>query len=581
MLAKVRAVSLQPYEEESGFKITYEGDLFQEILSYSWWFGIHEQQLTDFINRKQRGNSFEEKCRYVLEDIESLKYSCINQAAQHNKKLKDYQEKAVNHMLKNRGMIAAFEVGTGKTLTAVTVANCNINMAKYFGVDLYVIVMTPVSLQQNFIKEMRAYGINENVRNSSGRYIYEFYTPEKFSRDYKQGIVDCRQTLFIIDEAHNMRTDYRGVFSLFAVKKENQGRAENSILCSVDAWKVLLLTGTPVYNSTADIVNLVAMVDGFYPPTEENPLVTMYDKESFREQYGNRFLFQKNNKNDFPQRKDITLGILMNREFLDEYERVEESVMKESERKRHGKTDEEIERKTNAFYIAMRTGINEIDPCLKCYQAVNIMINAYEKKEKVLFFSEFLDSGVELIQQKLPRNITRLIINGKIHKNKRQQIVDNFNQDWFNGVLIITKAGGEGLDLRGVRHVIAYEKGWNVSGMEQFIGRAIRYRSHSHLSPEKQNVTVWHLIMLKNTDFYQRRISKDNPLYQKTGESIYLPEEIYKFSDEVQYSYNDEDLDLYVRYTDKSSADLYMYMIMLKKEKELQQLRDALEEIQI
>ena len=62
---------------------------------------------------------------------------------------------------------------------------------------------------------------------------------------------------------------------------------------------------------------------------------------------------------------------------------------------------------------------------------------------------------------------------------------------------LLHKAGGEGLDLKGTRYVILLEKSWNRPNEEQIIGRAVRYKSHTHLPKEEQKVDVYHLIITK------------------------------------------------------------------------------------
>jgi superfamily II DNA/RNA helicase len=86
------------------------------------------------------------------------------------------------------------------------------------------------------------------------------------------------------------------------------------------------------------------------------------------------------------------------------------------------------------------------------------------------------------------------LINGTVPKKKRQDIVNLFNDPDGPNVLIITKAGGEGLDLKGVRVVILFEKGLTISGMDQVIGRAIRYKSHDHDQfPKRDNLSFYEL----------------------------------------------------------------------------------------
>jgi hypothetical protein len=81
-------------------------------------------------------------------------------------------------------------------------------------------------------------------------------------------------------------------------------------------------------------------------------------------------------------------------------------------------------------------------------------------------------------------------------------------------VLLITGAGGEGLDLKGIRKVILLEKGWTVSSEEQVIGRAVRYRSHEHLPVDERYIDVYHLVMIKpiEDENYLERKTFDSPV---------------------------------------------------------------------
>jgi len=122
--------------------------------------------------------------------------------------LKEHQIRVVNHMRLHRGLIVSHAVGSGKTLTAVTVAQCFLDDNP----NGKIIVVTPVSLQGNFKKEMISYGISPEDHH------YEFHTLQGFASTYDSLLNDkidkkmnetiCDQnTLLIIDEAHNLRTN--------------------------------------------------------------------------------------------------------------------------------------------------------------------------------------------------------------------------------------------------------------------------------------------------------------------------------------------------------------------------------------
>jgi superfamily II DNA or RNA helicase len=58
-------------------------------------------------------------------------------------------------------------------------------------------------------------------------------------------------------------------------------------------------------------------------------------------------------------------------------------------------------------------------------------------------------------------------------------------------VILTTRAGSEGLDLKYVRQLHEMEPWMNPSGIEQIIGRGLRYGSHQELPYEKRNIQIF------------------------------------------------------------------------------------------
>ena len=90
-------------------------------------------------------------------------------------------------------------------------------------------------------------------------------------------------------------------------------------------------------------------------------------------------------------------------------------------------------------------------------------------------------------------------------------------------MLFISKAGGEGLDLKGVRHVIIMEPAWNQATEEQVIGRAIRYKSHEHLDAKDRVVNVYHLYHIRPSDSEKMKELKKWFAKMRKGEPDILP----------------------------------------------------------
>src|SRR5207253_8383698 len=123
------------------------------------------------------------------------------------------------------------------------------------------------------------------------------------------------------------------------------------------------------------------------------------------------------------------------------------------------------------------------------------------KGEKTVVYSAFKTYGVRKLQEMLKNDpdgpIPYVEVTGDMSIKARDEAVKKYNRDYENyerikkgkkplkdqgvKVIFITKAGGEGLDLKGTRKVILLEKSWNRPNELQIIGRADRYLSHSYL----------------------------------------------------------------------------------------------------
>ena len=86
--------------------------------------------------------------------------------------------------------------------------------------------------------------------------------------------------------------------------------------------------------------------------------------------------------------------------------------------------------------------------------------------------------------------------------------MSQYNGDELD-VLFISKAGGEGLDLKGTRQIILMESGWNENTEQQVIGRGVRFKSHSHLPADEQNVVIYRLYHIKKDEDVDRVLSPE------------------------------------------------------------------------
>lgn len=427
-----------------------------------------EKNLSDFI------------VEFTSKDNDDKDYPCISKS---KLTLKDYQKRIVKHMLKNRGIIAILGTGLGKSLTAVTSIQCVLSQNP----KMKIIIITPTSLVENMKKEFRAYGADPEDKRIT------FTTNTKFSNDYDNGKIKANNTFLIVDEAQNL-------------KRHNGKNAASVINCAKKAKKVLLLTATPVINRPNEIVNLVAMIDGEDAITPGNfDRHIMTDDEAFDNFFRCKISYLKSVRNeDYPESEEHMVEFEMDKKYYSAYRTIEQGQESALCTSLFG-----CGSNLQAFYNGIRRAANNIES--ENGPKINWIINKIQtenkrnKKNKTLIYSSFLDAGSRLVMKRLDKlKIPYVKVDGTMSKTKRKEAVESYNSGEVN-ILFISKAGGEGLDLKGTRHVIITEPAWADASLEQVKGRAIRYKSHEALPVKDRRVDIWNLFMVKPPDKMKAR----------------------------------------------------------------------------
>lgn len=164
---------------------------------------------------------------------------------------------------------------------------------------------------------------------------------------------------------------------------------------------------------------------------------------------------------------------------------------------------EEEFQKNKLQLLAELTKIHQIccDPSLiyenyseisaKRASCLELVKNAIDGKHRVLIFSQFT-SMLDIISKALTNeSIPFYTIIGSTPKEKRIELVNDFNEDDVPVFLIPLKASGTGLNLTGADVVIHFDPWWNSAAQNQATDRA-------HRIGQTKTVTVYKLI-IKNT----------------------------------------------------------------------------------
>lgn len=396
--------------------------------------------------------------------------NCISRSLMN---LRPHQQSVVKYLENHRGVVAAHDVGTGKTLLAAAASQCFLDRNP----KSQVFVVTPKSLQINFRETLEEkYGANPKDRR------YNFFTISKFAREFHEKEFP-KGSFLIVDEAHNLRTN---VFK----SKAKVNNAKVVIETSKKALKVLLLTATPFYNEFYDIVNLVSIVKGLDPLTVTKFENIKMNKDQFRNYVQGVFSIHRNEELElFPEVREHNVFVEMDPDYYKNYLDIEltENMFYDVEN-------------PWAFLVGMREASNGLMP----YQKTNAVMNIIYKGQKTVVYSAFITFGIDIIKEILDReDIPYVEITGKMTMKQRNQAVQEFNSEDGADVLFITKAGGEGIDLVGTRNIIHLESGWNREGEHQINGRGARRGSHMHLPEEERYLDIYYIMLTKPSGWYE------------------------------------------------------------------------------
>jgi len=398
--------------------------------------------------------------------------------------LKEYQTRVCKAIRNQRGLVVVHSVGSGKTLTAVTASQCFLQ--DHPGAKVF--VLTPLTLIDNFKKAMVGYGL----RNNDDRYI--IISHETFLYRYKEAVQTrapvtrdgftittdpFKGNMVIIDEAHEFRTQP-------LIKKDKAGHAYNTdarwmIRAARGAERVLCLTATPFFNSEKDLWNLVSMVKA---KDFQNANKTHWK--------GLFSFYERDHKDpNFPRVNMYDQKIQMSQKFYKVYEEIFEATRDKFPPQMNISSSEKFLLKMRqAVGGYMKKGENP-----KSEWIINKVIDVLEKKGRAFIYASFVDTGIGRVEEQLKKfDIKFNAIHGSVPPRERTRIINEYNSGQ-TPILLITSAGGVGIDLKETSDIILFDNVWNPANEAQIIGRGVRFGSHSHLPAEKRLVNVHRLIL--------------------------------------------------------------------------------------
>lgn len=401
----------------------------------------------------------------------------------------------------NLGGLLADEMGLGKTLQVIAVL-----LARKKQTSLPSLIVVPASVVYNWEAEIKKFapaiktivlgGAKKQRRQQLGKVTDEVLITsyDSLKRDLEL-YENLHFDLEVIDEAQNIKNAKAAVAAVAKAVKVIQANHR------------LALTGTPIENNLSELWSIFDfLMPGFLGEYEyfknnyEKPIVRDEDqkKEKQLSQIIAPFILRRLKKDvlkDLPEKNEQIVYAQLSGRQAELYKAQTQKLIAQL-----NKQDDKDFKKQRFQVLAEITKLRELccDPHLlyedyrgksaKLSASLELIQNSLADGHKVLLFSQFT-SMLDLIKEKLNKmKILTFIITGSTPKQKRQELIKEFNQLKQPAIFLISlKAGGTGINLTSADVVIHYDPWWNVAAENQATDRA-------HRIGQKHNVQIYKLV---------------------------------------------------------------------------------------
>ncbi len=380
------------------------------------------------------------------------------------------------------GACLADDMGLGKTVQIIAFLE-NVRVQK----GGKVLLVIPASLIGNWQKEIEKFAPEMSVTVLHGK--------EAASDLEKENSFLYITTYGMASRLEELKNTFWDILILDEAQAiKNPGTKQTKTIKMIKAKTRLAMTGTPIENKLSDLWSLFDFIDpGLLGSAKEFTDFTkkMGTNSSDYAKLRNivspfilrRLKTDKNVISDLPEKIEIKEYAALSKKQIVLYNK----LVKDIEAKLNA--SEGIERKGLVLGSIIKfkqicnhpdeyLGLNEYKPDYsgKFEQLKDICENIYEKRERVLVFTQFKEM-TEPIAAFLEKVFKRegLVLHGGTSVKKRGEMVEAFNGEEYIPFMVLSlKAGGVGLNLTAANHVIHFDRWWNPAVENQATDRAFR-----------------------------------------------------------------------------------------------------------
>lgn len=384
---------------------------------------------------------------------------------------------------------------------------------------------------------------------------YDIYSYHKFINLVKDEKISLNKCVLIIDEIQNMISEY-GIF--YTNLKKLIDKSDKNL-------RVILLSATPMFDKPNEIaltMNLLRIPVPLPTGTDFNRLfidVRYNNKGRVEYRTKNMDLFKKHIKGYISYFRGAPPIVFPHMDIkyvkcrMDTFQYRAYKIVNEAESKKYQAKKKKLEENldvsdlSNNFFIGTRIISNIVYPNKKINKTGFDILTKKEIREnlgkysckfkklysnirreegKIFIYSEFKNyGGIKAFTKVLEAHGYKdYAVHGEGHKryavwsgdesiNKKEEIRSVYNLRENNDgsiikILLGTSAIKEGVSLKAVRYVHILEPYWNMSRLDQIIGRASRLCSHKDLPESERNVQVYIYLAKLPKEVYEKNRSQ-------------------------------------------------------------------------
>jgi superfamily II DNA or RNA helicase len=383
--------------------------------------------------------------------------------------LRPYQEVGINWMreLSQQGLggILADDMGLGKTLQAI------------LSIDVPALIVVPTTLLANWMREIRRFRPELSINRyhgSSRRWVHADIVLTTY------GVLRSERSTFLSQEWKHLVMDEGQLI-------KNHDSLAYQALTAVKARSRIVLSGTPVENRAEDLWALMSLVNPYFlggiEEFRQRYLRVSEDRRRIQlvklAEYVAPFLMRRKKvevASDLPPRTEVIIRVSGDDVESESYQRLAVSA-RAAIGDKNGALD------ILAWILKLRQHASDPSLINSEWQGLSAKMKvlmdrvgeAVQQGHKVLVFSQWTSLLDRIERRFQDAAISNLRIDGSRSAQQRASIVERFQEEGSEPVLIMSlKAGGVGLNLTAADHVFIVDPWWNPAAEDQAADRAHR-----------------------------------------------------------------------------------------------------------